>query len=374
LDVSLIITSPSSNRKDGGEVRADFRSTLKTFQYKFAAPLQRLFTDTFDSEKITIGDEANHVGAMSSHILPATSGLVGIALIVRSKDGPRFVFHYPPRLTPNESQEKPLYGTELDPTTPDPSDGEDSSEDDDLDDDVSNLHRSLGGLGLERRRTRHVSPWDGFDHFENEDGTHIVPWEHLDAFSTQDLASILTPARPYHKKCFELTLDPLHFVTYPMFVRQDGYWKKTKKQKKKKKRRHSDNGEDVEEPNGDEARNGSKSTATEDESDYDNGMERKPEANGRHANNSATASENGVDDGGMTMFNLVFILNPSRLEAAARVQAIFEYVAKDINKALRYAQHYNNYVSKESDLILTMKDKAREDSQYCPRPSRLQEC
>ena len=62
------------------------------------------------------------------------------------------------------------------------------------------------------------------------------------------------------------------------------------------------------------------------------------------------------------MFNLVFILNPGRLEATVEVANIFEHVAKDINKALRYAQSYSNYVWKQSDIILNMKDKAREKS------------
>lgn len=303
---------------------------------------------------------------MASHILPANSGLVGIALVVRSKDGPRFVFHYPPRLTSHEKHENPLYGTELDPTSPDESDDDDPSDDDDLDDDPSNLHRSLGRMGLGKNKTRHVSPWDGDEHFEDEDGVQIVPWEHVDAFNTKDLASILTPAKPFHKKRFELTLDPLHFVTYPMYIRQDGNWKKVKKQKKKKRRKGTEmNAESGVVSGENDPTNGMKDA--EDESDYDETEEQEPGntvANGRQGNGSVTGSENGNDDGGMTMFNLVFILNPSRLEAASRVQDIFEHVAKDINKALRYAQHYTNYVWRESEMILTMKDKAREDSEY----------
>jgi hypothetical protein len=73
-------------------------------------------------------------------------------------------------------------------------------------------------------------------------------------------------------------------------------------------------------------------------------------------------SEHSADDGGMTMFNLVFIMNPHRMDAAAEVADLFEHVAKDINKALRYAQSYSNYVWKESDMILLMKDKAKEKS------------
>lgn len=66
----------------------------------------------------------------------------------------------------------------------------------------------------------------------------------------------------------------------------------------------------------------------------------------------------------MTLFNLVFIMNPSRLDAHVQVSSMFEHVAKDINKALRYAQNYSNYVWKESEKIMNKKDKAREDSTY----------
>src|SRR5436190_653933 len=171
---------------------------------------------------------------MSSRLRTPKSSLLGVALIIRSKDGPRFVFHYPPRLVSKESQERPRYGTELAPTTPDSSDEELSSDEDDLEDDIYCTHSG-------KSNPRHMtSVWDSDEHYDSADGVQIVPWEHLDAFSTKDLASILSPAKAFHKKCFELTLDPLRFVTYPMHVRDDGQWKKKKKRKfKRGKRRGS---------------------------------------------------------------------------------------------------------------------------------------
>lgn len=280
------------------------------------------------------------------------SSLLGVALIIRSKEGPRFVFHYPPHLTNKECREGPRYGTELDPTTPDTSDDEGHSDDDDLEDDAIQINNRL------LKKARHVSIWDGDEHFESVDGVQIVPWEHLDAFRIQDLASILTPARSYHKKCFELTLDPLRFVTYPMHIRDDGQWKKKKKPKKAKSRKQAASGTES------GAANGSVEVESAEElpREVENGEPDIKESNHKTAEGGEGGSENGADDGGMTMFNLVFILNPDRLEAPAEVADIFEHVAKDINKALRYAQNYSNYVWKESDKILTMKDKAREKS------------
>jgi nitrogen permease regulator 3-like protein len=283
------------------------------------------------------------------------SSLLGVALIIRSKEGPRFVFHYPPHLASRECRERPRYGTELDPTTPDTSGDEGHSNDDHLEDDIFQIHNRFG----RGKKSRHVNLWDGDEHYES-DGVQIVPWEHLDAFRIQDLASILTPARAYHKKCFELTLDPLHFVTYPMHIREDGQWKKKKKAKKAKSRKHTTSGTDIESANGNAA-------VTSEDKEVENlkgGETVAEDSNHKPVEGGEGGSENGNDEGSMTMFNLVFILNPGRLEAPAEVANIFEHVAKDINKALRYAQSYSNYVWKQSDMILTMKDKAREKSVF----------
>ena len=302
------------------------------------------------------------LGTMSSHLTHARSSLLGVALIIRSKEGPRFVFHYPPRLINKERQERPRYGTELAPTTPDTSDDGGSSDDNDLEDDLFHLHKP----GHEKK-SRHVNVWDGDEHYDSADGTQIVPWEHLDAFSTKDLASILTPAKSFHKKCFELTLDPLHFVTYPMHIREDGQWKKKKKSRKEKRRKLATTGAEVGSINecaideSVEEQATATATATEPEEVEQDNHERSP-TGGREG------WENGNDDGGMTMFNLVFILNPHRMDAPAEMANIFEHVAKDINKALRYTQSYSNFVWKESDLILAMKEKAREKSKLPRSP------
>ncbi|KAL5349399.1 Nitrogen permease regulator 3 [Pseudogymnoascus australis] len=278
------------------------------------------------------------------------SSLLGVALIVRSKDGPRFIFHYPPRLKPNERTIRPPYGTELDPTAPEDADDLEPDEDDELDDRDYSLYNSLEGLGL-GKKSRHVNPWEGDDHFELPDGQHMVPWEYLDAFHTKDLASILTPARAFHKRCFELTLDPLTFVTYPMHIREDGRWKKKKREKRSRRRKEE---EGIQE-------NGS---ITEDmvisESPAEaSGLE--DEARKVRLPKGTSFTSDDTNDGGMTMFNLVFIMNPKTTEAPMRVSDMFEHVAKDINKALRYAQNYSNYVWKESERILNLKEKAREE-------------
>lgn len=271
--------------------------------------------------------------------------LLAVALVVRSKDGPRFVFHYPPRLVSNESKELPRYGTELDPTSPDPSDEEDNS-DDDLDDGSYNLNGKFDQLEFGKKE-RHVSQWHGDDHFEI-DGRQIVPWEHIDVHSTKDLASILTPARSYHKKMFELTLDPLLFITYPMHIREDGRWKKKRKDKKRRRRKDEEDLTIADE-----------TVMTESPIDV---TPPEKEEDKVSPDKGSSFNSDDADPGGMTMFNLVFIMHPLPEEASVRTLDMFEHVAKDLNKAMRYAQNYNNYIWKESEMILGMKDKAREES------------
>jgi hypothetical protein len=59
---------------------------------------------------------------------------------------------------------------------------------------------------------------------------------------------------------------------------------------------------------------------------------------------------------------VVFMVNVAREEEDARVQEVYEHVVKKFNKALNHAQASDNYVWKESEMILGMKDKAREES------------
>lgn len=279
------------------------------------------------------------------------SSLLGVALIVRSKDGPRFIFHYPPRLKANERTIRPPYGTELDPTAPEEADDVEPDEDDDLDDRDYSLYNSLEGLGL-GKKSRHVNPWEGDDHFELPDGQHVVPWEYLDAFHTKDLAGILAPSRAFHKRCFELTLDPLTFVTYPMHIREDGRWKRKKREKRSRRRKEE---EEERQENGSIADD----TVISESPAETSGLEDEPKKVSLPKGTSFTSDD--TNDGGMTMFNLVFIMNPKTTEAPMRVADMFEHVAKDINKALRYAQNYSNYVWKESERILNLKEKAREE-------------
>ncbi|TAQ87932.1 hypothetical protein B7494_g3745 [Chlorociboria aeruginascens] len=258
------------------------------------------------------------------------SGLLSVALVIKSKDGPRLVFHHPPHLTSSATQPPVRYGTELDPDEEDEDQGAEGAEDSDLEDDDFPLEQGFGNLNL-----NNFSPGLGSDeHYDGPNGEQVVPWEQLGEFKTTDLESILTPSRAYHKKKFQLFLDPLHFVSYPIHVREDGTWKK--KSKKKPKKPGSESIESK--PGEDEETVPSKGTKSVDTNDSDDD-----------------------DDQNMTMFNVVFILVLPKAEAQERIAEIYEHVIKKFNKALHHAQAQSGYVWKESKIILAMKEKAREE-------------
>jgi hypothetical protein len=282
---------------------------------------------------------------MASQLLTTNPGLIAVALVIRSRDGPRFVFHYPPRPTTETSQRRARFGTELDQSELDEKiDDEGDTDDSDLEDGGYQMYQAMSKLVLNskvnRRKPNHVGPLEDDDHYDSPNGEHVVPWEHLFEFSTKDLESILTPSKAYHKKKFELTLDPLHFVAYPMHIREDRLWKKKKPKKVKKFNKEE-----------------SETVSSEVRS-----VESKEKEDSSKAKATQTTSEDGDDRGGMTMFNVVFILNVPKDEADQRILEIYEHVIKKFNKALKHAQAQSDYVWKESEMILSIKEKAREDS------------
>lgn len=252
-------------------------------------------------------------------------GLSAIALVIRAREGPRFVFHYPPHPSGKPTTREARFGTELD-TEPVEEENEEDSDDSDLEE---ACYPAVGKIDLnaengDAKKANHVEVPEGDNHFTNKKGENVAPWDHLWEFHTSDLESILTPTRAYHKKKFELSLDPVQFITYPMHIRENGTWKK-KKAKKSKKQKKEDQAAEAE------------------------------------LGEKKTGSDDGEDLGGMTMFNVVFMLNVSKHEDDARIAEIYEHVIKKFNKALNHAQASDNYVWRESEAILAMKDKAREE-------------
>ena len=199
-------------------------------------------------------------------------------------------------------------------------------------------------------------------------------------FPTDGLEEILTPSRSFNKKRFELGLEPLTYLGYPIFVREDGHWRKRKKDKKKEKKKDKEvdelfstikdendlgtEGDTVQATDGSNDQGNGKSGVVEDDQ-----QEPTKASNDDIDEGKSTASE---DDGkAMSMFHVVFIMNPPLLEHNVRIKEMFEYVVKKFSKALKYEQARSNWVWRQSEMILNMKERAKEDSLYSPLPRIL---
>lgn len=197
-----------------------------------------------------------------------------------------------------------------------------------------------------------------------------APWETLLGLPTDVWEKLLSPSRTWHKRRFEVGINDLAFVGWPVFVREDGTWRKKKKKKKKKGNKAASwaGGELAQDSEGDDG-------SDREDGDEDaprgppgpEGMitgERKARAkDGENKPGKAQAdSLNGVNDA-MTMFNVVFVLNPPVLEYSARIQEKYESVIKKFGKALKWEQGRADYVWNEAQTILNLKERAREKSE-----------
>ncbi|PMB66552.1 Nitrogen permease regulator 3 [Beauveria bassiana] len=268
--------------------------------------------------------------------------LIAVALVInRSRDGPAFVFHYPPAVLPVSADAGQSFDT---------ADSEDVL--------LERLSRPLFRDAEDRSSSKHgharSKNWHSYDeHTMSDSGTQTVPWESVAGFPTRDLASILTPARPYHKKLFQLSLDPLLCVSYPIHVPESGKWKRVKKSKAGRASSAVDDDAQVawrapliavSAPCAPSAPADS-DAAVEKEKDKD--KEKKEEEEEKRSS--------------MTMFNLVFILRPRKEQTRELVEALYSNIAKKVNKAFKYSQQHSDFVWKESKKILASKDRARED-------------
>lgn len=292
-----------------------------------------------------------------------TDNFLGVALIInRVNEGSAFVFHYPEQIRPVTADtasvavqqnsvdlEDILLERLSQPSTHDIFGG--------------------GGTGVDDDLPR---KWNHDDHIVTESGSQIVPWEHVAGFPTPDLASILTPGRQYHKTLFQLSLDPLHCVSYPIHVPENGRWKKSKKAPKSKAGQSMDEhaasavtGPESEgaksktlDPDQDQSRTEDGERHGDVDADKDGDVHGDT---GKGKDGKKPDGENENKRSAMNMFNLVFFLNPKNFEVKELVDALYANIIKKANKAYKYSQQHSDFVWKESKRILAAKDKAREE-------------
>ncbi|KAF2833487.1 hypothetical protein CC86DRAFT_365376 [Ophiobolus disseminans] len=346
--------------------------------------------------------------------LPPASNLHSILLVTKSRSlGPRLVFHYPP-LSPSAAAlagaKDPAWfrhdiSTASVGSGSSDSDWESSTATDD-DNDIEIGSRTSGGRGSGRtvtgasfrdrdRSKLGTDVWNKQETIDEDDPDERdgdsdsrgrrggdYDWDTVLGFKTDALEKILSPSKEFNKRRFELGVESIVFVGAPMFVREDGLWKKLRRQKKK--RSDKDKRED-----GDLVKN---LTTTDDDEEevvmaektpskppkpepfvYPEGFEpgyghstvssapsvAASEA-GSDARSNSTNQDNTPD---MTMFNVVFVLNPPALEYQQRVKEMYDNVTRKYAKALKYEEARFQYVWKESKRIIDMKQRAKESNE-----------
>lgn len=184
-------------------------------------------------------------------------------------------------------------------------------------------------------------------------------------FPTDALENLLSPGRSYHKKRFELGLEPLTYLGYPVYIREDGYWRKRREKNKRKVNEIGDEewgiGDEIDlawAKQGPASHENTKGADTEAEAESDTSAKGKSEPSKDDKTNGKNDEE---ERKAMSMFNVVFVMNPPVLEHNLRVKEMFECVVKKFAKVLKYEQARSNWVWKQSETILNMKEKARED-------------
>ncbi|KAL4781008.1 nitrogen permease regulator of amino acid transport activity 3-domain-containing protein [Aspergillus varians] len=356
---------------------------------------------------------------MSSIARPPDPCLVAIVLITRSRAGPRFVFHYPPRpLTDNHlrtpakprriSRSRSRQGSKGNDSTS--SDESHSSSDDDEDEFQSQSHNQTshvaGSNNLNARRSSnfgiddqtppggenqrpgsinsssraHLRKRGANSDVENDSGAGSdiqegrsrenspdrVPLESILGLPVDVWEKLLSPSRSWHKRRFELGINDLAFVGWPVFLREDGSWRKQRRKKKKRKQRaeweggelgHNETTEDSQDDGGEAI---AASTETLSPHSTVPPKAQRTSVSSNRSSKKASDSLDADDKDLMTMFNVVFVLDPPLLEYSMRVREVYDNIIKKFTKALKWEQGRTDYVWKESQQILHIKEKAKE--------------
>lgn len=337
---------------------------------------------------------------MSSIARPPEPWLVAIVLVVQSRAGPRYVFHTPAnpdlekQLGSSSRRAKAANDSASDEESESSSDEDEESSsvlgsapgprqstannnnknNNNDDDDNASTTTSAGGdsqrppslnSGRTKRKAANSEGGDSPDLAASGRGGGGVSWDSIFGLPSDVWEKLLSPSRTWHKRRFEIGINDLAFVGWPVFVRDDGHWRKRRRRKRKKKQKQKS----VSKVNEAELKDGSQVLDSEIEATTRNVTLNDDE----NSNPDQTDHEDGADDpdtpetdkDSMTMFNVVFVLSPPLLEYSAHLKEMYEHVTKKFSKALKYEQDQSDYVWKEAQHILQIKERARERGEIC---------
>lgn len=280
---------------------------------------------------------------MSTATTSRNPALLAILLVAQGRTGSnaQLVFHYPPDPLAAARTAEAISLAEDDEEDSSSSDSEDSSSDDDFE--------------LFIKRINHTAPANPDSRSQNsdEDDEDVQvkrgsvdsegwkpPWEPLLGLGEDGLVSLLTPGRAWHKRRFELGINDLTFLGRPVYAREEGYWRKPRVKKQRSL---------VE----DDAQHSS-DTAVSD-SGIDDGNNSPDGSSEGHVRDKKAKSTSESTKTQLTMFHLVFVMDPSPLEHSLRVKDMYDHVVKKLSKVLKWEQSHHNYVWEQSELLQSIK-------------------
>lgn len=210
-----------------------------------------------------------------------------------------------------------------------------------------------------------------------EDGTSArgpfsPPWESLLGLPADVWEKLLSPSRSWHKRRFEVGINDLAFVGWPVFVREDGTWRKQRR-KKTKRRSEGERGGEGESGHHESADDGENVEAMADSTDTlsprampSPELKRTSRTGNNKTPRASSEPLDGDDKDSMTMFNVVFVLDPPLLEYSIRIREVYDNIIKKFAKALKWEQARTDYVWREAQNISHIKEKAKEKSELLP--------
>lgn len=279
---------------------------------------------------------------MSTAATSLNPSLLAVLLIAqgRTGSGAQVIFHYPPDPLSTDRVSEGLDSADEDEAESSSSDSEESSSDDDFD------------LFTRRLRSGVAAKQDNqSQHSDDEEPNYLVkrgtqeheewkfPWEPLLGLGEDGLVSLLAPGRAWHKRRFELGINDLTFLGRPVYAREDGFWRKPKSTKPN--------------PADDDGAIQSTDPATDDgetEEEIADGEVAAEHTVPRKQHSTKVPSKTQL-----TMFHVVFVLNPPPLEHTFRVKEMYDHVVKKFSKVLKWAQSHHDYVSEQSELLQSIR-------------------
>lgn len=273
----------------------------------------------------------------------ATS-LAAVIFVTRSRPGPKLVFHYPP--DPQLAAKKA-------------STGEDSL-DSDNDSDSDNGNQRLPTRSKVSFEVDTESPLSNAGAKKTS-----PPLGSIFGYSEETLERLLAPESWSDRKKFEICLDGLTFVSYPMFDR-DGSWNAKRTAKASGPNAENDTsteshatildaqtkpGINIIEP----------STPAKPVYDFTHVPESLDSRAGTSLGtsvNSGSSTSAFLTPEPLMMFNIVFVLSNAQQED---VSQIYHHVAKKLSKALNYCQKQDRYVAMQSQYLLSLKASAHHE-------------